>query len=88
MLKALFILEVFPFCPEFFVMYRNGLMRRLRLISKSMTSQSEQQIIAIHISSNISRGISNRNRGHRGHVRKPRSFKSTFFKVFMNWAGT
>ena len=38
---------------------KNGLIRRLRVISKFMTSQSEQQKIIVHIFSNISRSKDN-----------------------------
>ena len=40
---------------DFLVMYQNGLIRKIRLISKFMTSQSGQQTIVIHILSNIQR---------------------------------
>ena len=36
-------------------MYKNGLIRKVRLISKFMTSQPGQQTIGIHILPNISR---------------------------------
>ena len=36
-------------------MYKNGLDRKIKLISKFMTSQPGKQTIAIHIMSNISR---------------------------------
>ena len=40
-------------------MYENGLIRKARLISKSMTSQPVQQTDAIHMFTNISRSKSN-----------------------------
>ena len=40
-------------------MQENGLIRKLGLISKFMTSQTGQQIITIHILSNISRSKDN-----------------------------
>ena len=40
-------------------MLKNGLIRKLWLISKFMTSQTGQQIIMIHILSNISRSKGN-----------------------------
>ena len=43
------------FCPDFLVMQKNGLIRKLSLISKFMTSQSGQQINAMHVLPNISR---------------------------------
>ena len=41
------------------VMYRNGLIREIRLILKFMTSQTGLQRIAIHILPNISRSEGN-----------------------------
>ena len=46
------------FCPEFFVTQRNALIRKLWSISNFLTPQTGQQIITIHILSNISRGKS------------------------------
>ena len=40
-------------------MYENGLIRKIRLVSKSMMSQPGSQTIAIHIFTNISRSKSN-----------------------------
>ena len=40
----------------FWLCGKNGLIRKIILISKSMTSQPVQQTIAIHMMSNISRG--------------------------------
>ena len=42
------------FCPDFMVMLKIGLIRKLWLISKLMLSQKGQQIIAIQILPNIS----------------------------------
>ena len=42
-------------CPDFLVTEKNGLRRKLRLISKFMTSQTGQQVITIHILFNIVR---------------------------------
>ena len=47
------------FCLGFLVMYNNGLIRKLRLISKFMTSQTGHQIITIHILPNIYRSNEN-----------------------------
>ena len=48
-----FMLKMFSFSRifvlTFLVMYKNGLTRKLRLISNIMTSQPEQQVITIHI---------------------------------------
>ena len=43
------------FCLDFLVMQKNGLIRKIRSISKFMTSQSGKQTIAIHMLPNISR---------------------------------
>ena len=40
-------------------MYKNGLIRKVRLFSKFMTSQAGKQTIAIHILPNISRSKGN-----------------------------
>ena len=40
-------------------MYKNGLIRKIRLILKFLTSQTGQQTIAMHILPNISRSKSN-----------------------------
>ena len=47
------------FCVDFLVMYKNGLIRKIRLISKFMTSQPGKQAIAIHILPHISRSKRN-----------------------------
>ena len=43
------------FCLDFFVMQQNGLIKKIRLISKFKTSQPGQQTIVIHALCNISR---------------------------------
>ena len=58
MLKALFFLKIY-FCPDFLVMRINGLLKKLTLVSKFMTSQPRQQIITIHILLNIPRSEDN-----------------------------
>ena len=47
------------FCLEFLVMYRNDLIKKIRLISNFMTSQPSQQTILIHILPNITRSKGN-----------------------------
>ena len=59
MLIAIFVLEIFTFLSWLFGYVKIGMMKKLRLISKFMTSQTGQQIIPIHIFPNISRGKSN-----------------------------
>ena len=46
-------------CPDFLFMWNNRLIRKLWFISKLMTSQPGQQIIALHIFLNISRSKQN-----------------------------
>ena len=43
------------FCHDFLEIRENGLIKKQRLISKFMTSQTGEQIITIHILTNISR---------------------------------
>ena len=54
-LKALFVLKIFKFLSWLFGHVKNGLIRKIRLISKFMTSQLGKQTIAIDILHNISR---------------------------------
>ena len=54
--KALFVLKMFMFCLDFLVMYRNGLVKQIRLTSKFTTSQPGSQTILIHTLPNRSRG--------------------------------
>ena len=53
-LKALFVLKISSFCHGVLVIKKNGLIRKIRLILKFMTSQPGLQTIAIHIFPNIS----------------------------------
>ena len=55
MLKALFLCQIFIFCADFLVMYKNDLIMKLRLILKFMMPQAGKQILTIHILLNISR---------------------------------
>ena len=57
-LKSLFVLKIFNIF-EFLVTYRDGLIRKISLISNFMTSQAEKQTITIHILPNISRSKGN-----------------------------
>ena len=47
------------FCLDFLVMYKNGLIRKTRLILKFMTSQTGEQTLVIHKLPNISRSKAN-----------------------------
>ena len=57
--KARFVLKILKFCRYFFVMQQNGLKRKVRSMSKFMTSQPGQQTILVHILPNISRSEGN-----------------------------
>ena len=54
-LKALFVLKIFKFLSCLFGHVENGLIGKMRLNSKFMTSQHRKQAIAMQILSNISR---------------------------------
>ena len=43
--KNLFVLKIFKFCLDFFVKYRNGLIRKIRLVSKLITSKLGKKTI-------------------------------------------
>ena len=54
-LKALFVLKIFTFLSRLFRHAgKNGLIRKIRLTSKSTTSKSGLQTIAIHVLPNTS----------------------------------
>ena len=58
--KALFVLKIFQvFVTTFWSCRKNGLIRKIRLTSKFMTSQPGLQAIAIHILPNISQSKGN-----------------------------
>ena len=57
--RLFLFLRYLPFRPDLLAMYRNGLIRKLRLISILMTSKTGQQIIIIRILSNILRSKGN-----------------------------
>ena len=52
-------LRYLNFCPDFLVMKKNGLIRKLILMSEFLTLQTGQQIITIHILFNIPRSKGN-----------------------------
>ena len=52
-------LKYLHFCPDFLVMQKNSLIRKLRSISKFLTSQTGQKIIRIHTLPNISSSKAN-----------------------------
>ena len=58
-LKALFVLRYLNFYLHFLVFKKNGLIRKIRLISKFITSQPAKERITMHILSNISRSKGN-----------------------------
>ena len=47
-LKPISFLRSLDFCRNFLAMHKNDLMKKLRLISKFMTSQTEQYILTVH----------------------------------------
>ena len=53
-LKALFDLKIFKFCHEFWSCGKNGLIRKMSLTSKIMTSRPGLQAIPIQVLPNIS----------------------------------
>ena len=57
--KALSVLKIFKVLSRLFVMYQNNLIKKIRLISKFITSQPGQQTIVIHILHNLSRSKGN-----------------------------
>ena len=79
-LKALFVLKIFKvhFCLDFLVMLKNGLIRKIRLISR-MTSQPGKQIIAVHILSNISRSKGQLNLISRQVKNRPKNMMEKLF---------
>ena len=57
--KLFSFLKYLNFCFDFLVVWKNGLIRKINLISKFVTSQSGYQTIAIHMLTNISRSKGN-----------------------------
>ena len=57
--KLLSFSRYLNFCLDFLLVWETGLIRKIRLTSKSMTSQPGWQTIAIHIFTNISRSKGN-----------------------------
>ena len=57
--KLLSFSRYLSFCLDFLVMYRNGLIKKIRLILNLMTLQPRSQTILIHIPPNISRSKGN-----------------------------
>ena len=57
--KALFVLKIFKCLSRLFSQVKNGLIRKIRLIPKFMTSQPDYQAIVMHILSNILKSKSN-----------------------------
>ena len=47
-LKPISFLRSLDFCRNFLAMHKSDLMKKLRLISKFMTSQTEQYILTVH----------------------------------------
>ena len=57
--KLLLFSRYLSFCLDILVMYQNGLIKKLRLVSNFMTSQPGKQTIPIHMLLNISRSKGN-----------------------------
>ena len=58
-LKLFSFSRYLTFCCDFLVMQKNSLIRKMRLISKFMTSQPWKQTIAMHLLPNTSRSKGN-----------------------------
>ena len=58
-LKTFFFSRFLNFCLDFLIMQKNGLIRKIRLISKLLMSKIAKQTIAMHILPNISRSKDN-----------------------------
>ena len=58
-LKVLYFLRYLHFPPNFLVMQEKGLIRKLKFVSKLMTSNIGKQIITIYTFPNISRNKDN-----------------------------
>ena len=58
-LKVLFVFKMIKFLPGLLAMQKDGLIGKVRLISKTMTSQPGKPTFAIKILCNISRSKSN-----------------------------
>ena len=50
------ILRYLNFCPGFLVMRKDGLIKGLRLISRSMMSRAWQQAVVVRVLPNVSGG--------------------------------
>ena len=86
-LKSLFFFRYLNFCPDFFGYVENGLIRKLMLISKIVTSKTGKQIIAIHILSNISRSIDNQNQTTKNGRFIEYNMRSIFFEKWYTESG-
>ena len=58
-LKACFVFNIFKFLSWLFISERNCLIRKLKSISRFLTSQTDKQIITIHLLPNILRSKDN-----------------------------
>ena len=86
-LKSLFFFRYLNFYPDFFGYVENGLIRKLMLISKIVTSKTGKQIIAIHILSNISRSIDNQNQTTKNGRFIEYNMRSIFFEKLYTECG-
>ena len=88
-LKALFVIRYLTFSLNFLIMYRNHLIRKIRLILKFMTSEPGKQTIGIQTLPSISRSQCNQTmkfllKNHTENVTE-KLFPDTFLKK-KNWA--
>ena len=79
MLKAHLFIRYLNFCIDFLARLENGWIRKLRLVSRFMTSHTWQQIITIHILPTISGRKSNQ--AMKCGMLKKRSQKVFFSKI-------
>ena len=79
MLKARLFIRYLNFCIDFLARLENGWIRKLRLVSRFMTSHTGQQIITIHILPTISGSKSNQ--AMKCGMLKKRSQKVFFSKI-------
>ena len=84
-LKILFVLKTSVLFLDFFVIQRNSVVRKIKLISKFMTSQPGKQTIAIHILCNIS-GREDNQRPRPGQLIEY-NIRSTFLEILYTKCG-
>ena len=81
-LKALFALKIFKLLSGLIQINKNSLIRKIRLISKFVTSQPGQQMITIHALLNISRSKDNQTMKFGQVIEYTK--RNIFFKIMQN----